>query len=130
MLNRFSDSKNNFKFSTDIRDPKAIQFHKNINQWLSNPSDSFFKLAQGVATSQFNFNISPQTTISSEINDPIYLIQQYYIPIDKTRCEEIKKCLLYNCGNNAINKIILLNERIYTSEELGTDSTKITQGSY
>ena len=126
-IKSYNDTKNNFRFSTDIRDPKAIKFHKNINEWLSNPSDSFFKLAQGIATSKYSFNISPQTTISDEINDPIYLIQQYYIPTDKTRREEIQRCLMYNCNNNAIDKIILLNERIYSSKELGTNCAKIEQ---
>ena len=126
-VNSFNEINKNHKFRTDIRDPKAIQFHKNINIWLSKPNGSFFELAQGVATSKYTFNISPQTTITDKINDPIYLIQQYYIPTDKTRRNEIKKCLQYNCSNDAIDKIILLNEKTYTSEELGTDSPKIKQ---
>ena len=35
--------------------------------------------------------------------------------------------MLYNCSNNAIDKIILLNERVYSAEELGTNSAKIEQ---
>jgi hypothetical protein len=43
----------------------------------------------------------------------IVLIQQYYIPKDKHRLDEINKCLQWNIENPLINEIHLLNENIY-----------------
>ena len=40
---------------------------------------------------------------------------------------ENKKCLFYNSHNDAITKIVLLNERMYSDEELGIKSSKIVQ---
>lgn len=51
-------------------------------------------------------------------NENIYLIQQFFVHSNKERHNEIKKCLLQNLKNEYINKIILLNERIYTDEEM------------
>ena len=56
--------------------------------------------------------------------DKIYLIQQFYIPNDKIRYLETKTCLKINNNNKFINKIILLNEKIYTNKELGFDSSQ------
>ena len=126
----YSDLKNSNRFSTDIRDPKSIQFHKNINHWLSNPCGSFFELTKSVSTSKYTFNISPQTVISSKVNDPIYLIQQYYIPTDKTRREEIKKCFLVNGISSFRKEEINLNFFVPTYGSPGngfsfTDSDRI-----
>lgn len=52
-------------------------------------------------------------------NDPIYLIIQFFCHKNKTRYNEIKECLQKNIKLGLFNKIILLNERIYTNEELG-----------
>lgn len=53
----------------------------------------------------------------------IYLIQQFYIPNNKIRYLETKKCLNLNFNNNYIHKIILLNEKIYSNKELGFDTS-------
>lgn len=60
-------------------------------------------------------------------DDPIYLIQQFYIPKNSKRCIEIQKTLYENVSNKYIDKIYLLNERIYSESELGCSSEKITQ---
>ena len=59
--------------------------------------------------------------------DPIYLFQQFFIPEDKVRYEEVKECLRRNVNLHQIDRIYLLNERIYTKEEMGIDSNKIVQ---
>ena len=53
------------------------------------------------------------------LRDNIYLIQQFYIDKVKSRYEEIKYCLKRNAELGMFKKIILLNEKIYSAEELG-----------
>ena len=62
-----------------------------------------------------------------QTHDEIILIYQFFIPKTQDRYDEIKKCLMLNVKNEYIDKIILLNERIYTDEELGTKHNKIEQ---
>ena len=59
--------------------------------------------------------------------DPIHLFLQFYLDKDKTHRREIRFALKKNVKNPHIESIILLNERIYTDEELGTTSSKIKQ---
>jgi hypothetical protein len=62
-------------------------------------------------------------------NENINLIYQFYISNNQQRYKEIIKCLEFNVLNKFITKIYLLNERIYTMNELGIgiDSDKIIQ---
>lgn len=60
-------------------------------------------------------------------NDPIILVYQYFKHSDTTRHREIKNCLIRNVNNSFISRIILLNEREYTNDELGVDSSKVEQ---
>lgn len=72
--------------------------------------------------------ISPPTKLTkNRCNDKIYLFSQFFIHKDDERNKEIKYCLKQNVNNNYIHQIILLNERIYTDEELGIASDKILQ---
>lgn len=72
---------------------------------------------------------------SSDTNnvEDINMIIQYFIPKDKKRLNEIQRCMFNNVNNVNINNIYLLNEKIYTNEELGItkckkeDISKITQ---
>ena len=94
------------------------------------------------------FIISKKNKITDiEEPDKITLITQFYIckdneerienQEDKTflitkdmaenRNRELKDCLKKNVDNPLINKIILLNEKIYTHKELGVESKKIKQ---
>ena len=62
------------------------------------------------------------------INDKINIFTQFFIHENKERYNEIIFCLLKNVENSHIDKIYLLNERIYTVDELGgIDSDKIIQ---
>ena len=58
---------------------------------------------------------------------PIHLFLQFYIDNDKNHYREIKYALKKNVKNPHIESIILLNERIYTEDELGITSPKIKQ---
>lgn len=74
--------------------------------------------------------ISPRIKIKRKVltpNDDIILITQFFVPNDEKRYKEIKKTLEKNCSNKKIQKIYLLNEKIYEKNELGTNSNKIEQ---
>ena len=74
-----------------------------------------------IKSSHINLNYNKAKTES------INLIYQYFIPKTETRVQEIKETLKRNVLNEDINNIYLLNERIYTVEELGINSDKIIQ---
>lgn len=52
-------------------------------------------------------------------SNTITLLQQFHIPKNEERYQEIKTVLKKNIENKHINHIYLLNERKYTKEELG-----------
>ncbi len=61
-------------------------------------------------------------------NQPIYLFQQFFIHKDSWRQEnEIKFCVKKNIENPFIEEFIMLNERIYSDDEIGCKSNKLTQ---
>jgi hypothetical protein len=68
--------------------------------------------------------ISPDLNINSANGEKKFLIYQYFIPKSKERLEEMQYCMKKNFQNTAIQKIYLLNERIYTREELGLQQWK------
>lgn len=51
--------------------------------------------------------------------EPIYIYSQFFLPKTADRLKEIQQCLRFNIENSFISKVYLLNERIYTEEELG-----------
>tara|TARA_B110000483_G_scaffold240497_1_gene321234 strand:- start:8229 stop:10025 length:1797 start_codon:yes stop_codon:yes gene_type:complete len=112
---------------TNVRDPNVTNFHSNVSKWLSKPDESFFKLNNQVSLSEYNFFNSKKTIPTPIVSGKIILIQQFYIPDNKSRLVELQDTLKYNCHNNCFDKIVLLNEKIYTNEELGTNSEKIEQ---
>tara|TARA_Y100000780_G_C13688647_1_gene418626 strand:+ start:817 stop:1557 length:741 start_codon:yes stop_codon:yes gene_type:complete len=58
-------------------------------------------------------------------DDDIYLVYQFFIHPIKERYDEIKFCLKKNIQLNIFKKIILLNERIYTKDELGLNDDEM-----
>lgn len=68
--------------------------------------------------------IQPTDTI---YKDDIHIFCQFFIHNDPERHAEILKCLKYNVDNPYITNIYLLNENMYSFEELGTNSDKIIQ---
>lgn len=58
-------------------------------------------------------------------NHNIYLVQQFFIHSDHKRQKEIISCLKINIKYNLFKKIILLNEKIYSYEELGIPESKM-----
>ena len=75
-----------------------------------------------------SFERSDNLKSISEYNpEPIHLFQQFFIHNDADRQKEIELCLKKNVENNFIDKIYLLNERIYKEDELKVSSKKIIQ---
>ena len=65
----------------------------------------------------------PEQAESEYIN----IVYQFFIPDNAIRKAEIRDCLRRNVDNPHIDRIYLMNERIYTFEELGCESEKIHQ---
>jgi hypothetical protein len=70
---------------------------------------------------------SKKTNVVNNEKDNIYMFTQFYIPGNTERYGEIKETLKENVQNNLITKIILINERKYTEEEMGINNDKIIQ---
>jgi len=60
-------------------------------------------------------------------NDKIVIVTQFFIHKNEKRTKEIKYCLQKNCENASVDTIYLLNERIYTQEELGVSETHMSK---
>lgn len=112
---------------TDVRKPDVVDFHNKISGWLTDPSESFFQISNGVRMSEYTLYLSAKTTPTTSVPGNIVLVQQFYLPDNKERREEIKLALRCNCNNDTIDRIVLLNERIYTADELGIANEKIEQ---
>jgi hypothetical protein len=70
---------------------------------------------------------SHATNTNYSTTDPIHVFLQFYIDKNEEHYNEIKFALKKNVENPYIDSIIMLNERIYTDEELGIKSSKIKQ---
>lgn len=70
---------------------------------------------------------SPPSVVVGYNNEPIYAFTQFYVPTDAVRRKEVIHCLKANVKNPKVARVILLNEREYTSEEMGVSSDKIEQ---
>ena len=103
---------------------------KSYARWLSNTTTDFAKICKNnIANSKYWHYLSPELELEKNdvCNDKINLINQFYIDSNSKRQEEIKNCLKFNVSNKQIDNIFLLNEREYSTEELGIDSNKIKQ---
>ena len=71
---------------------------------------------------------SQKLNIGSDVNnDKVNLFIQIFIPPSQVRRNEINTCLKNNVKNPFISRIYLMNERIYTDQELGASSDKLIQ---
>ena len=78
-----------------------------------------------------NITLITQFFICSDNEEKMVDIENKQFLITKEMADkrniELKDCLKKNVENDLISKIILLNERKYTDEELGVSSKKIKQ---
>ena len=113
-------------------------YDKKLTEWLSNPSQLYQEICtvdEKCLSSHYWHTISPKLKLKNlkesdacnDKNEHIFLLNQFYIDSDENRQKEIRKCLMLNVHNKSIDKIYLLNERIYSEEELGIQSDKIIQ---
>lgn len=89
--------------------------------WIRNPSGPFRVIMpsqkQGhVFWSALSKNIE---LVDDSDNEKISIFSQYYIDSDARRAKEISRTLMLQACNDCIDNIYLLNERIYTPEEMG-----------
>ena len=126
MLSKMSVTGNENHMRTDI-DDNTQKYIEGIWKWLEEPKTSFFEKVPHLLTSNCSYSISQTSGEHEEETGKIILVQQFYIPHDSQRREEINRCLAYNASNKAIDKIVLLNERLYTKEELGGTYDKVEQ---
>ena len=80
----------------------------------------FTLLEQSPPTVLKNTNVHAHA--DTDASDDINIFSQYFVhSSDDYRRHEIKGALRFNLMNKHVNKIYLLNERIYTREELGLE---------
>lgn len=99
-----------------------------LREWCENQNNyDLTKYLKKLPDIDFNISVSDMPELSECYEGETILIQQFYIDEDPVRNKEIQQTLRFNCINRSIDKIILLNEKIYTEEELGTKNDKIQQ---
>jgi len=101
-----------------------------IADWLRNTEQLYMKMPGATGKWPWMPYVSPKTTLSLPENssdEPVIIITQFYITKNNNRTNEIRKCLALNAHNSQVNKIYLLNEKIYSNKELGTSNDKIKQ---
>ena len=101
------------------------KFSKTVN-WICGFNNNLID-RNGIEKLQLPTIISGIPKITDQNRKKIILIQQFFIHKDKKRQKELVETLIMNVHNKNIDEIHLLNERIYTYEELGSNSTKIKQ---
>ena len=112
------------------RDERYNTLHAMILRWLQNTSQQSFLSLSDYRCAKSNdkrYQISQESKLGPEVQGDVILIQQYYLDAVQARRAENKLCLLTNSQNSTITKIILLNETLYSDEELGVSSGKIEQ---
>ena len=88
-------------------------------------STSYVAELGGLAVFRIPAYGSPSPPRGEHHEAPMVLVQQYYLDADAVRRRENRECLERNAANPCIDRIILLNERLYSEEELGVPSDKI-----
>lgn len=99
--------------------------------WLSDTSKRFSEISQKTAGGMIRSNpfwhISKQVELGERVDDQIILITQFFTASKPNRMNELQTSLKINCNNPFIDKVVLLNEKIYSTAELGIESPKIQQ---
>jgi len=102
-----------------------------MTNWLKDTNQSFTDMCMKELGAPYRstpfWAISDNVELGDKVEGDITLITQFFISDIPERNEELTTSLHVNIANKHIDKIILLNERIYTNEELGTNSNKIEQ---
>ncbi len=70
---------------------------------------------------------SYRSSVTYNNKDNIYLIQQFFLPSNPTRKNEIIDTLRRNTTVDQLSKIILLNEKVYSKAELGLNDKQMNK---
>ena len=71
--------------------------------------------------------VSRTTPLGAATSDPIHVVTQFFLPKESARLAELQLALRANINNPHVDTVTLLNERIYTIDELGVQSPKLAQ---
>ena len=96
-----------------------------LRDWLGNTKQNYMELPVTPRYKYFPY-ISKKTNENNEekTDEQINLFTQFYIDNNKERAQEIINSLILNLHNKSVDKIYLLNEKIYNDDELGFESNK------
>ena len=102
-----------------------------MSEWMSNTDTLMTDVASRhggtmVRTTPF-WCISNDLELGEVIEGDITLVTQFFVGRTPVRANELRSALKVNVMNPFINKIVLLNERVYSDDELGVKSDKIQQ---
>ena len=102
-----------------------------MSEWMSNTDTLMTDVASRhggtmVRTTPF-WCISNDLELGEVIEGDITLVTQFFVGHTPVRANELRSALKVNVMNPFINKIVLLNERVYSDDELGVKSDKIQQ---
>ena len=70
---------------------------------------------------------SYRSSVTYNNKDTIYLIQQFFLPTNSIRRNEIIDTLRRNTSVDQLSKIILLNEKVYSKTELGLNDKQMSK---
>lgn len=131
--------KNFSSYDFDYQGALDFRTVKLINEKL-NSSEIFFQVGKNLHHRNGNKIITVENNVPlfknienirlEKCSDDIFLFQQFYIPEDSKRYNEVKNCLERNLKLDLFKNIYLINERGYSDKELGVKSDKIIQVIY
>lgn len=102
-----------------------------MGEWLTDTSKPMSEVARrnsfGLPRSTPFWCISDDVTLGEEVPGDTTLVTQFFLGGTEMRSGELRTSLKVNVSNPHIDRIVLLNERIYTDAELGVESSKIEQ---
>ena len=102
-----------------------------MGDWLSDTKQMMSAVARrhssGLPRSTPFWCISDSPHLGDVVDGDIILVTQFFIGNTEARASELQTSLKVNANNPDINRIVLLNERVYSEQELGVTSDKIEQ---
>ncbi len=99
--------------------PTAIRLLNDIRAWIQKDSVPFATRFGYTPSISAEVVASKPAELTRAEPGQIVLIQQFYVSPSPERHAENVACLRFNLDNEAIDRIVLLNEREYSDQELG-----------
>lgn len=129
-INTLIDKYTNYQQNNSIH--PMVNIENIIKSWFKDTSKQYEEILQTSYDKLFQlpykYYLTPELKLNNDINEGnIYLFTQFYDDDNIERYKELQKTLKLNVANKNIHKIYLLNERLYSDEELDIQSDKIIQ---